>query len=338
MEGSTINIYRRKPELLKALPRLLARLNPQSQKHKEVLGRLYRTEAGYAGEIKVDRYLESIDFAERVHIFADLQLSINPKFAIQIDTLILTPSSVFILEIKNIAGTLTYIPNPPHFECTYEDKKSIVIDCPIMQLDNNRTGLDMWLERNGFPIQSTGMIVMANNKTSVKNAPPGMPIMYAKHLPLYFRTKEEGKAALTDSQYYSLIEKLRQDQQQYNPYPLCERYRIDKTHINKGIICSACNIKIDRVNHMVWICPACKLKTKHPFAEGLKDWFMLMKNTISNEECRDFFQLKDKYAANYILKSLPLKRIGKSRATLYTWDYKISPSTIQKRKTPTSKN
>jgi len=302
-----------------------------------MVGRLYRTEAGYAGEIKVDRYLESIDFTERVHIFTDLQLPVNPKFDIQIDTLILTPSYAFILEIKNIAGTLNYISNPPHFECTYEDKKSIVIDCPIMQLNNNRNGLDIWLEKNGFPIHSTGMIVMANNKTSVKNAPSEMPIMYAKHLPLYFRTLENGKVLLTDNQFYSLVEKLGRDQQQYNPYPLSERYRIDKAHINKGVICSTCNSKIDRVNHMVWVCPACELKSNQPFAEGLKDWFMIMKSTISNEECRNFFLLKDKYAANYVLKSLPLKRVGKSRASIYTWDYKISPSTIQKRKKPTSK-
>ena len=196
----------------------------------------------------------------------------------------------------------------------------------------------MWLEKNGFPIQSTGMIVMANNKTSVKNTPSEMPIMYAKHLPLHFRTREDGKVVLTDNQFYSLIEKLSQDQQQFNPYPLCERYRIDKADINKGIICSACNSKMDRLNHMVWICPACELESKQPFVEGLKDWFMLMKNTISNEECRDFFQLKDKYAANYVLKSLPLKRVGKSRASIYTWDYKLSPSTIQKRKKSTSEN
>jgi len=334
----TIRIYRRKPELLKSLPRLLARLNPESPKYKEIADQLYRIKAGYSGEVKVDNYLKSIDFVESTHIFADVQLAITPKFDIQIDTLILTPAYALILEIKNIAGTLTYISNPPHFECTYEDKKTIVIDCPIMQVNNNRTGLDMWLQRNGFSIRSTGMIVMANNKTSVKNAPSEMPIKYAKHIPLHFRTKEKEKAILTDNQFRSLIEKLRQDQQIYNPYPLCERYRIDNKHINKGIICDTCNNKLTRVNHMTWTCPICRIDSKQPFEEALKDWFMIMKNTISNEECREFFLLKDKYAANYALKSLPLKRVGKSRASVYTWDYKIQSSNIQNRKKPTSQN
>ncbi len=331
-----IYIHREKPEMLKALPRLLARMHPHNPHYKKMLDMLYRTEAGFAGEIKVDKYLESIDFPQPVQILTDVELSIHPKYSIQIDTLILTPSYAFILEIKNIAGTLTYISNPPHFERTHEDKKTVVIGCPIMQLNNNREGFDMWLKKNDFPIQSTGMIVMANSNTSVKNAPHDMPIIYAKHLPLYFRKMKQEKAHLNRKEYYALIEKLKHAQQRYNPYPLCQKNGIDHSSIHRGFICTSCTTSLVRMNHLTWNCPTCNEKTKHPFAEGLQDWFMLIKNTISNEECRDFFQLKDKYAANYILKSFHLKRQGKSKATEYIWDYKISPSDIMKRKRSTS--
>lgn len=338
MRCLTIRIIRRKPELLKSLPRLLARLHPTSPTFKEITDQLYRIRAGYAGEVKVDKYLEAIDFPEPVHIFTDLQLPINPKFAIQIDTLILTPAFALILEIKNIAGTLTYISNPPHFECTYEDKKSVVIDCPIMQVNNNRTALDQWFQNKGFPVQSTGMIVMASSKTLVKNAPPEMPIMYGKHLPYYFRTKEIGQPILTNRQYNSLVEKLSQEQKLFNPYPLIERYNIDPSFIHKGILCNICNGKLHRSNHKVWTCPACEQEAEQPFVDGLRDWFLLMKRTISNEECREFLLLKDKYAANYVLKKMQLTRMGRSRASIYTWDYKVSPTNMQKRKRHHSRN
>ncbi len=299
---------------------------------------LYQKSAGYAGEIQVDKYLESIEFPELTRILTDVELSINPKSSIQIDTLILTPSYAFILEIKNIAGTLTYISNPPHFERTHENKKTIVIDCPIMQLENNKTTLDIWLERNNFPLKSTGMIVMANHKTSVKNAPPVMPIMYGKHLPLYFRKKKSEKPLLTKNQFYALFEKLQQNQQRYNPFPLCEKNGIDPAQLKKGVICNSCFINLVRTNNQTWTCPACKKEFKQPFFDGLQDWFMLINNKISNEECRDFFRMKDKYAANYILKKLPLKREGKSKTTFYTWDYKIPPTDLIKRKRSTSKS
>lgn len=332
-----IRIYRRKPELLKSLPRLLARLHPGSPKVNEIQDYLYRVRAGYSGEIKVDKYLESIEFPEPVKILADVQLPVSPNYEIQIDTLILTPSSILILEIKNIAGTLTYIPNPPHFERTHEDKKSIVVDCPIMQLNNNQMGLDIWLQKNNFPIRSTGLIIMANNSTSVKNAPPDMPIMYAKHLPLHLRKRGKGTAVLTNKQFYHLINRLEQDQETYNPYPLCKRYKIDPTHIKKGLLCNYCNKELIRRNHMTWYCSACRENAQQPFKDGLQDWVMLMKNTISNAECRDFLQLKNKYAANYILKNIPLHRTGESKATIYSWNYKISPSQISKNRKATSR-
>lgn len=315
----------------------MARLHPKSPKFKEIDDLLYRTKAGYAGESKVDKYLESVEFPEPVKFLTDVQLPVSPNFKIQIDTLILTPSSLLILEIKNIAGTLTYIPNPPHFERTHENKKTIVIDCPIMQLNNNQMGLDMWLQKNNFPITSTGLIVMANHNTSVKNAPPDMPIIYAKHLPLYLRKREQGTAIFTNKQFYNLIKKLEQDQNPYNPYPLCEKNKIDPSHIKKGLICNRCNTVLIRRNHMTWHCPSCGKNAQQPFMDGLQDWFMLMKSTISNAECRDFLQLKNKYAANYILKKIPLHRVGASKATIYSWNYKISPSQISQRKKAASR-
>ena len=45
-------------------------------------------------------------------------------------------------------------------------------------------------------------------------------------------------------------------------------------------------------------------------ADNLKDWFILMKDHITTEECRQFLELKDKAAAIYALKSLPLEKRG----------------------------
>ncbi|BAQ10054.1 transcriptional regulators [Bacillus sp. OxB-1] len=329
----TIQIYRQKPELMLSLPRLLARLHPNNPMHKEIQNQLYRIEAGYAGEQRVDKYLESIEFPTPVSILTDVHLPIAPKFSIQIDTLILTPSYVYILEIKNIAGTLSYISNPPHFECTYPDKTPILIDCPLLQLNNNKYGLDLWLERNGFSIRSSGLIVLAN-QTLVKNVPDDMPILYAKHLQQYFRTLAETEPKLSSTQYQRLVEVLNNNQNRYNPYPLTKRYQIRSEDIQKGALCKECLNGLQRINHVTWICPVCKTKDRKPFIHGIQDWFMLIKTSISNEECRDFLKLKDKFAAHYVLKSMSLHRKGKSKSTIYTWDYKISPTEIEQKRKP----
>ncbi|KXH84016.1 nuclease-related domain-containing protein [Sporosarcina sp. HYO08] len=252
-----ISIYRRKPEIIKALHRLLIRLHPDSPHFERMKDILYQQEAGYIGEVKVDNILHSIHFPEPVKILTNVELAISPGNFIPIDTLIVSSTSILILEIKNIAGTFTYIPNPPHFVRTYQGKESIVIDCPFMQLRRNQIGLDQWLAKNRLPIKSTGMIVMANHKTSVLNAPPDMPIHYAKHLSVLLRGTEPKKQIMTQSQINELAYKLQQDLRPYNPYPICEKYNIDPRHLKKGFICSNCSTNLIRYSERKWECPTC---------------------------------------------------------------------------------
>ncbi|MHA6261286.1 nuclease-related domain-containing protein, partial [Sporosarcina sp. CAU 1771] len=330
VEKITKTIKRGKPELLISLPRLIARLPSHSHSFNYLTNRLYRVQAGFAGEEKVDRYLEATQFPEPVRIFTDITLQIKPLVPIQIDTLIISPSKIIILEIKNIAGDLIYHQNPPHFECIYEDGKTIVIDCPMMQIENTRTVLDHWLAQNGFPIKSEALIVMVNSNTLIKNAPPTMPIHYGKHLPLYFRKQTSQKPLLTKTQLEKLTQKLHQQNKPFNPYPLSDRFQVDKTHIRDGFLCGECHSTLRKKTRIKWTCPTCQTDQRNPYREGLQDWFMIMNQTISNAQCREFFQLETKFAAHHILKSMPLKREGQSRATIYSWDYTKSPSEIVK--------
>ncbi len=198
-----------------------------------------------------------------------------------------------------------------------------------MQLNNNRTGLNMWLHRNGFPSVTDSLVVMANSKVSVRNAPADIQIMYAKHLPYYFRMQDKTGPILTDKQMHSLADKLRKGEKRYDPYPLCEKNGINPKQIRRGLICDDCDRLLERKNYKVWSCRTCIRDVKQAYEQGIKDWFMLIKDTISNKECREFLQLKDKYAANYILKKLPLKQIGRSTTTHYMWDYRTSPADMK---------
>lgn len=324
-----LQIHRKPPELLTALPRLLARLPPNSQAYDEISNRLYRVQAGYAGEQLVDRYLEKIMVHHTpTHIVTDVSFFLAPNEFFQIDTLIITPDKIRLLEIKNMSGTLTYHANPPHFECTYDDRKTIAIGCPLMQMENNRTALVSWLQQNGFPIQVEGLIVLANNSALIRNVPATMPIIYAKHLPHYFRTMKPETPVLSNQQMTALLQKLKGSQKPYNPYPLIERFHLDPNLIKTGLLCPYCHAVLTRKNRKTWTCHTCARQTHYPYKETLQDWFMIMKPTISNKECRDFLRIKDKFAANHILKTLPLTREGQSHATIYRWDYTISPSTL----------
>src|SRR5690606_9392393 len=178
-----------------------------------------------------------IRFMEPTTVLANLQLEIHQGYRIQIDTLLITPSSLTILEVKNVAGKLTYVPNPPHFECTYENRSSLVMDCPLRQLQNHSHGLEQWLAQRGFTVPVQGLIVLASSKTSVQNAPSEMPLIYAKHLPHYFHSQPSKAPCLTESQQIDLIHRLKSEQYPYRPFPLSHYYSVDEYLLKKGLVC-----------------------------------------------------------------------------------------------------
>lgn len=69
---------------------------------------LYRKKAGRAGEEIVEQTLSEVIFPEGTRVYRNVSLQIRKGYQIEIDVLILTPSFVLILEVKNIAGTLVF--------------------------------------------------------------------------------------------------------------------------------------------------------------------------------------------------------------------------------------
>ncbi|WP_391119093.1 hypothetical protein [Psychrobacillus sp. L3] len=51
--------------------------------------------------------------------------------------------------------------------------------------------------------------------------------------------------------------------------------------------------------------------------QAMEDWFYLVKNTISNRECVYFLELKDKYAANYLLNKVGLHPVNDHKSRHY---------------------
>src|SRR5690606_11218601 len=64
--------------------------------------------AGRAGEEAVEQTLSEVIFPVGTQVFRNLSLLIRKNFRIEIDVLILTPVFALILEVKNIAGTLSF--------------------------------------------------------------------------------------------------------------------------------------------------------------------------------------------------------------------------------------
>jgi len=310
-------IKRNKPVLLDALPRLIARLSPTHPKMEELKNQLYRTGAGYSGECNVDSYLERAQFTRLTRIFTDVHLETSNNFTFQIDTLIVTERYVLIVEVKNITGTVRFVQNPPHLLRELDNGNETIMDCPVYQLSANKVNLDDWFQQRGYKIKTAGLLVLANQNTVVKDVPPDFPILYKKQLPYYLRNFQPNEPIFSVVQIQDISRKIQDEQQQFNPFPLCSYYNIDTRSLKEGLLCRYCNGLLQRKNRETWHCLLCKKNGEDPYNDGINDWFLLVKNSIRNEECRKFLQLKDKHSTYYALKNSNLLRKGNSIASFY---------------------
>jgi len=296
---------------------LIARLHPEHPKVLFLQKQLYRIGAGYSGECNVDSYIERTQFPQMMKIFTDVHLCNSPKFTFQIDTLVITERYALIVEVKNLKDTVRFVPNPPHLEQILETGDEVVLDCPVHQIESNKSNLDEWLRQRGIHLKTLGLLVLANPKTRVLGAPDNFPIIYKKQIPFHLQKLQPAERILTANQIQKLARQIQAEQQQFNPFPLCSYYHIQPADLRKGLLCRNCHGQLQQKNRESWHCPRCSKKAEDPYNDGISDWFMLVKNSINSEECRKFLRLKDGNAAYYVLSKSNLIKKGRFKSAFY---------------------
>lgn len=291
---------------------------PKQYPNPDLSRRLYQLEAGFSGELKVDSYLQKIYAPNLPIILTNLSLTLSPGYSFQIDTLILTKQTVFILEVKNIKGNLYFKSNPHHLLREIDGDETIM-DCPITQLGIAKENLTLWLAQRGINVNVSGLVVLANQQAIVKEAPPNSPITYMKRLAIILREINQMPPIYKLSEIEMIAKTIQANQTPYQIYPLCDYFKIDPRVLKKGQLCSVCNGVMAYKASRVRYCNSCGISEVYDPGRIVKDWFMLISNSISNEQCRAFLKLRNSNEAYYILKTLQLKKVGKSIATKYYW-------------------
>lgn len=300
------------------MPRLLARLPNNFSERGEFEQLYHRLMTGYRGEIKVDRYLDSLGLPSSIKVLKDLHLSLGKGNSFQIDTLIISEKHLCLFEIKNIAGDLYFQTNPNQLIRRISGKVT-KMDCPLIQLSNTTAYFEKWLAQRNLSFEVSGQVILANQQSFVQEAPLNAPISFMKMIPTILQEKESQPTIMSSTQLEELIEMIQLGQVEFNPYPLCEYYQIDPNILKVGQLCSSCNISLDYSNHKRRVCKKCRKIVPTDYESTLQDWFMIFNTTMTNSQCRYFLQLKTRYSANYAMKSVKLNKVGQSVATKYIW-------------------
>ena len=271
-------------------------------------------EAGYFGECYVDHFLHQMTFPKNHYIFKGLHLQIEPETFLQIDTLIVTQKYIAILEIKNIKGKVHFQKHPKQLIRDFHGEIA-TYKCPEQQILRHSNKIRRLLTQLNIKLLIENRIVFAFSSTHIAEPPEKVIALMACDITNHLDELNQLPDAISSRTFKRLIDALTSIECEYFPKPFAETFQFDWKTLNTGLFCPNCEIKLIHPNR----CPLCKTSRKTLYTLAIEEWFYLCKNTISNNECVHFLNLKDKYAATYLLKNLQLESHNHNKYRRYAY-------------------
>ncbi len=303
------------PLILRQEEALYRRIPENYEKRKRIELSILKRWAGYRGELALDYFLEFLP-KTTFHIFEDLRLFASGK-TFQLDTLLLTPHAGFIIEVKNISGTIIYEGKSQPFRRISQGKEERLPN-PIAQVNRQKLQLEHWFHARGihdYPIIPHVSISSPSTNMDLQTDPT-VPITHLEETidriqevySLYKRRKsfELGR----------ISEKLLEGHRPYYSNIL-GAFSIPFSYIETGVQCPKCKrYAMARVRRL-WECPYCGIRSSEAHYQAIADYFLLFGRSMTNKACRDFLHVPSRYMMGKLLNRTNLEVKGETKGRTY---------------------
>lgn len=305
---------------IKKMEALVNRIPLNNTKYDEIKEGLRKLLAGFNGERAISYYLDYLPEKD-YFIFHNLRLP-SGKYHFQIDYLVLTSTFALILECKNFYGTLFLEDSFEQLIRTANEKEE-GFQNPISQAKWHQQQLYSFLQCHGippFPIEY--LVAISNPSTILKTNSRSRNILkrMVHGYNLLDRIKEwEGqfKEDKMDLKGIRKLSKLLLKSHVPEDVDILDKFRISKSEIITGVQCSRCKKFAMIREHSSWFCPKCAYKNKDGHIDALNDYFLLLGNSITNREFRDFVHLSSESVAKKLLTTMNLPFSGSNKGRIY---------------------
>ena len=294
------------------LQALIMRLHPTHPQFERLQKELKIKEAGDFGERYIMQELQKFSTLYDFHVLHNVILP--TVLPMQIDILVITPNGVILLEIKNIRGQVRFKNNPRQLIRTTEKGDTAVFTHPEVQLEQYILAMQQFFDAHHISMPIYGAIVFPFNNVTIHREGEGLPILMAKELPLYFHKLSVGRYQQSVNDITHMILSHIRDRA---PFPLCEYYDIEVANLQKGIYCENCGQYGMQKLKRGWICTRCQYVCPHAHVRALRDYYMLVGDTITNKDCRYFLNIDSQDVAKRILQKSCVTRSGSGKYTQY---------------------
>lgn len=301
---------RKTSEQMHALEALLRRGLLNIDEEHRVREQLWRIQRGLDGEQRADRFWEDLQLHEEHYLFHNFETVNRVGFTHQMDTIFICSRFVLVLELKHIAGEITYDVNAHQLLRAYNGEIKVMGD-PFQQVSRHVDWLEHFLWEIGVRNLPVINAVVVTTTSSILNKMPAKFHVF-KLEGLRFKLRDWfnqypvqiNKALLT----HIRDELLKRHQPRKATLP------IENVKVQKGALCQ-CGLRMNYCNG-VFTC-SCGNRCRDGFQRALFDYRLLVNEWITNREFREFFGVEDSTVASKILKRLKLKSCGRTKSRKY---------------------
>ncbi|WP_197468196.1 nuclease-related domain-containing protein [Fictibacillus phosphorivorans] len=309
------------PIYMNKLQLLMNRLNDDLVK-QSLETEISKMMAGFRGEDSINYFLNMLPNRKECHVLHDLRIPHESTF-FQIDTLIVNPEYILIIEAKNISGNLFF---DHTFNQLLRTKNGIEepFQDPIAQAERQKYQLENWLSKHKFPTVPIETLVVMTHSQSVlrtddRTSRVSRKIIHSVQLLDRIREfhKKYKQRVIVSRDVMNKITKRLIKEHTPREVDVFERYKISKDIIIKGVQCTGCMTFAMKKGYRTWNCPHCSHSSKTSHIKALKDYSLLIQPTITNQQARDFLKLSSVSAASKLLVSLKLPHTGTTKGRVY---------------------
>ncbi|GLC88811.1 nuclease-related domain-containing protein [Lysinibacillus piscis] len=310
-----ILLARQPSETKKMLEALLYRLPATHRDYMYYEEQLRRIQAGFAGEQRVDAEWLEIDLPFPHYFLHDLQVTNRFGTSHQIDTILLCPHFILLLEIKNIAGMLKLDKEFAQFTRTTIDGQLDGMTNPFYQVRRHQEWLTWELQQVHMTIPVHHAVVMATKKAILSNGLSDQAIFHVAGLRYYVRKllQQYPNVMLDEKELAQLAQQLLAKHR-----PFQRKLSLPLQDIQKGVLCPQCsNGQQMDYHYKKWVCRRCGLIDANALLRTLEDYRLLMGEMLTNQSFCTFFAIDSPNIAYKLLKKLPLQAVGEKRHRQY---------------------
>ena len=299
-------------EGLQALSKRLPESHPLTETIEKKIG---MKTAGIRGESKLAKVFENYTFLDEIYILHDLSFYSTGRA--QIDCLIITPNFALILEVKNIAGEMSFLMGTGQISRVLENGQIDHFESPMVQIDRNSDLLFDLFRLKEIHMPILGAVVLSNSTQKVNVQPNQYPVLFLGEIPSFIKRQIKNQTLIEPNQAKVIAEMLVNEHQPFNPFPICKRWHVDTSCLKKGVFCTKCSEGMMKRHFGRWVCEECFHRDSYAHIQAIKEWFMLVEGEISNKKCREFLGVQSRQLVTRMLKEMNIIVEGTGKKTKY---------------------